>query len=135
LQARALWSSSHAVDRAWRDRRIASDPVRQTNNRGMVSFVPNGKLGPSTQWIINLDDNPTFDQQGFAPIGRIRELDLAQNLFAGHGGALPPHGTGPTVARIEREGSAHVEAQFSKQGHLRRARVTDEKPLSGANTP
>jgi len=123
-----------AVDRAWRDRRIASDPIRQTNNRGMVSLVPDAKLGPATQWIINLDDNPMLDQQGFAPIGRVRELDLAQNLFAGYG-ELPPRGVGPSVARIQREGSAYLEAQFSKLDRLKRARVTDEKPLPGTNTP
>jgi hypothetical protein len=68
----------------WRDRHITGDPVRQTNNRGMVSFVPDGKLGPGTQWIINLDHNPTLEQQGF---------------------------------------------------RLKRARVTDQKPTLGANTP
>jgi peptidyl-prolyl cis-trans isomerase A (cyclophilin A) len=123
-----------AVDREWRDRRISRDSVQQTNNRGMVSFVPNGKLGPATQWIINLDDNPAFDKQGFAPLGRIRELDLARNLFAGYG-ELPPGGAGPSVTRIQREGSAYLEAQFGKLDRLKRARVTDEKPVPGANTP
>jgi peptidyl-prolyl cis-trans isomerase A (cyclophilin A) len=123
-----------AIDRAWRVRNIAKDAVIQTNNRGMVSFVPNGKLGPATQFVINLDDNPAFDRQGFAPIGRIRELELAQGLFAGYG-ELPPRGTGPSVARIQREGSGYLEAQFGKLDRLKRARVTDEKPLAGANTP
>jgi cyclophilin family peptidyl-prolyl cis-trans isomerase len=123
-----------AIDRAWRERTIPRDAVAQTNNRGMVSFVPNGKLGPATQFIINLDDNPGFDQQGFAPIGRIRELELAQHLFAGYG-ELPPRGSGPAVARIQREGSAYLLAQFGKLDSVKRARVTDEKPLPGANTP
>jgi peptidyl-prolyl cis-trans isomerase A (cyclophilin A) len=111
-----------AVSRAWRTQRIADDPVTQTNVSGMVSFATSGKNSRTTQLFINLADNTRLDAMGFAPIGRIRELDVARKLYSGYGEA-------PVQARIEREGDGYLRAQFPKLDAIKRATIADERPV------
>ena len=63
---------------------------------------------------------------GFAPIGRVRELDLAQKLYAGYGEGAPA-GRGPMQARIQREGNAYLKASFPELDYIQHATVSDEK--------
>jgi peptidyl-prolyl cis-trans isomerase A (cyclophilin A) len=116
-----------AVNRAWRTRSIEDDPVVQSNVRGMVSFAASGKNTRTTQFFIDLGDNATLDRLGFAPLGRVREIDIAQKLHAGYGEA-PPAGRGPLQARIQRDGDAYLKAQFPELDSIKRATITDEKP-------
>jgi peptidyl-prolyl cis-trans isomerase A (cyclophilin A) len=126
--------SDPAIERVWRDRRIADDRVVQTNNRGMVSFVPDGSRGRATQIVIDLADNERLDRQGFAPLGRVREIDLTQRLFSGYGD-VSPIGRGPSPSRIQREGRSYLEAQFGNLDYLKQALITGEIPTRPAITP
>jgi peptidyl-prolyl cis-trans isomerase A (cyclophilin A) len=128
--AQAGIAADPGVSRAWRTQRIDDDPVTQSNSRGMVSFAASGKHSRTTQFFINLVDNPRLDALGFAPIGRVRELDVAQKLYAGYGEGAPS-GHGPTQARIEREGDVYLKAEFPKLDAIRHATVVDEKPARG----
>jgi len=80
-------SGDPTVAKAWRDRPIADDPLRQSNVRGTVAFafaVPNGR---TTQVYIALTDlSATQDAQGFAPFGRVVEgMDVADALNSEYG--------------------------------------------------
>lgn len=68
-----------ALERLWRARAVAADAVLQTNNRGMVSLAQTA-VGRSNQLVINLADNSDLDRQGLAPLGRVRELEVASRL-------------------------------------------------------
>jgi peptidyl-prolyl cis-trans isomerase A (cyclophilin A) len=114
------------VNSAWRGARIDDDAVAQSNARGTLSFAAGGKNTRTTQVFINLSDNPQLDGMGFAPIGRIRELDVAQKLYAGYGEGAPS-GRGPAQARIQREGNAYLKASFPELDYIKRATVSDEK--------
>ena len=124
--AQAGISGDPLVNRAWRGQRIEADPVAQSNVRGMVSFAASGKTGRTTQFIIDLADNPRLDAAGFAPLGRIRELDVAQRLYAGYGEPAPG-GHGPILARMEHEGNAYLRAAFPKLDYIQQATISDEK--------
>jgi peptidyl-prolyl cis-trans isomerase A (cyclophilin A) len=119
-------SAEPRLARIWRTRTFLADPVLQTNNRGMVSFARE-PAGRSTQLIINLADNGALDQLGLAPFGRVRELDVAQRLYAGYGDSAPT-GRGPSPNRVEREGRAYLQSQYPKLDSIEHASVIDEKP-------
>jgi peptidyl-prolyl cis-trans isomerase A (cyclophilin A) len=123
-----------AVDRVWRRAKIRDDAVVQTNNRGMVSFVPAAEQGRAAEFIVNLDDNPHLDRQGFAPIGRIREIDVSQRLHAGYGDA-PPRGRGPSAGRLRREGDRYLATHFENLDRLKRAVVLEQESPAMAITP
>jgi len=75
------------VAQAWRDQRIADDPVLKSNLRGTVAFAmgtqPNDR---TTQIYINLQNKPQLDEMGFSVMGEvIAGMDVADALFSGYG--------------------------------------------------
>jgi homoserine O-acetyltransferase len=108
----------------WKGRRIADDPVKQTNARGTLAYAMTGPGTRSTQIYINLKDNPHLDEQGFAPFGRIVEgIDVIDQLYAGYdetaGGGMRAGRQGP----IEKDGNAYLDRNFPLLDFIRRARV------------
>lgn len=120
------------VNRAWRARVIEDDPVAQSNIRGMVSFAATGKRSRTTQIFINLSDNPGLDRLGFAPLGRVRELEVAKKLYGAYGEAAP-QGRGPSQIRLAREGNTYLKTAFPALDSIVRATITDLKPGPAAN--
>jgi peptidyl-prolyl cis-trans isomerase A (cyclophilin A) len=124
-------SGDTAVARAWRDRRIADDPVTQSNRRARVTFATAGPNTRTTQLFVNYRDNAFLDGQGFAPFGVVVEgMDVLDNLWRSYGDA-PPAGRGPDQRRIEAEGEAYLAREFPRLERVLRARV---EPL-GAGPP
>jgi len=113
------------VNRAWRMARIEDDPVTQSNTRGMVSFATSGKNSRVNQFFINFSDNARLDPMGFAPIGRVRSMDVVDKLFAGYGEGAPA-GRGPLQARMQSEGNAYLKAEFPELDYIRRVYIEDE---------
>jgi peptidyl-prolyl cis-trans isomerase A (cyclophilin A) len=125
-----------AVNTAWRGQMIADDPVTQSNVPGMMSFAASGPNTRTTQVFINLAANERLDAMGFAPFGRVRELDVAQKLFAGYGEGAPM-GSGPMQQRIQREGNRYLKAEFPKLDYIERATIENETraPLKQRQLP
>ncbi|HXM38281.1 MAG TPA: peptidylprolyl isomerase [Gemmatimonadales bacterium] len=112
-----------AVSTAWREQRIADDPVRRTNLRGMVSFATAGPGTRTTQVFINFGNNDRLDAMGFAPFGEVVEgMDVVDQLYAGYGEGAP-RGRGPDQGRMQAEGNAYLERQFPKLDSVKRARI------------
>ncbi len=65
------------VDSIWRTMSINDEPVRQTNEKGTISFARAGRRSRSFTMYINLVDNARLDSLdaggvvGYPPIGRI----------------------------------------------------------------
>jgi cyclophilin family peptidyl-prolyl cis-trans isomerase len=116
-----------AVTDAWQTERIMDDPVRQSNERGNVSFAMAGQDTRTTQIFINLADNPQLDEMGFAPIGRVIEgMDVVAQLHTGYGEG-PPRGAGPNQVRLRAEGNAYLAREFPELDHVERAVVEAER--------
>jgi len=112
-----------AVHAAWSGRTIPDDTVRQSNQDGFLTFAKGGPNSRTTQLFLNKRDNKRLDTLGFAPIGRvISGLPVVHALYNGYGDG-PPRGTGPSQARIAREGNRYLEREFPKLDSIVRARV------------
>jgi peptidyl-prolyl cis-trans isomerase A (cyclophilin A) len=116
---------SPEVNTAWRDARIADDPVKQSNTSGMVTFATSGPNSRTTQFFINTGDNVGLDRMGFAPFGHVRELDVARKLYSGYGEGAPS-GRGPVQSRIQREGNAYLHEQFPDLDYIKSASIVAE---------
>jgi cyclophilin family peptidyl-prolyl cis-trans isomerase len=71
----------------------------------------------SNQFFINLADNPSLDDMGFAPFGRVVEgMEAVDAIFAGYGER-------PDQGRISAEGNIYLNAAFPKLDFIRTATV------------
>ena len=112
-----------AVAAAWRDRRIADDPVRRTNVRSMVSFATAGPGTRTTQVFINFGNNDQLDGMGFAPFGQVVEgMDVVDKLYAEYGEGAP-RGRGPDQGRLQAEGNAYLQRAFPRMDYVKRASI------------
>lgn len=113
-----------AMTAAWKDRRIADDPVREHNVRGTIAFAMTGPNTRTTQLFISLRDNTRLDAQGFAPIGRVVEgMKVVDSLYGGYGetsgGGMRAGKQGAVIAG----GNAYLDREFPRLDRLLRARV------------
>ncbi|HEV8148299.1 MAG TPA: peptidylprolyl isomerase, partial [Bryobacteraceae bacterium] len=122
-----------AVAQKWRDRKIADDPVRESNMRGTVGFAMTGPNTRTTQIYINLKDNMQLDVQGFSPIAMVVEgMDVVDKLYSGYG---ETSGGGMRAGKQQKlfdEGNAYLDRAFPKLDKLVRATVTSSARNEGA---
>lgn len=111
------------VNVAWRNAIIVDDPVARSNTRGRVSFARAGPNSRTTEIFINLRDNPSLDDRGFAPIGEVVEgMEVVERFHAGYGDG-PPRGQGPYSAQVEVQGNAYLDAEFPELTRILSATV------------
>jgi peptidyl-prolyl cis-trans isomerase A (cyclophilin A) len=111
------------ISAVWHEAGIKDDPVRQTNQRGFVTFATAGPDTRTTQVFINYGDNSRLDTMGFAPFGRIVSgLNVVDALYSGYGEGAP-HGAGPAQERIQREGNAYLTSEFPKLDYIKKATI------------
>lgn len=120
-------SGDPEVSARWQDANIEDDPVKQSNQRGYVTYAktraPDSR---STQVFINYSDNSFLDDQGFAPFGKVVEgMDVVDALYGGYGEGAP-RGSGPDQGRIQAEGTEYLEESFPKLDYIKNARIVEE---------
>jgi peptidyl-prolyl cis-trans isomerase A (cyclophilin A) len=116
-------SGNPDVSAVWRQARIQDDPVKQSNQRGMVSFATAGPGTRTTQVFINFGDNAGLDGQGFAPFGQVVSgMDVVDSLYGGYGEGAP-RGQGPDQGRIQAEGNAYLMTDFPKLDYIKKATI------------
>jgi peptidyl-prolyl cis-trans isomerase A (cyclophilin A) len=112
-----------AVTTAWRMRTIPDDPVRQSNQRGTVTYATAGPGTRTTQVFINFKNNSFLDSQGFAPFGQVVQgMDVVDKLYNGYGEGAP-QGHGPDQYRLNIEGEKYLARQFPKLDKINKATV------------
>lgn len=115
------------LDVTWRSARIEDDSVRQSNDRGTVSFASSGDDSRTTQLFVNLADNPRLDGMGFAPVGRVVEgMEVVDDLYAGY--EEPP-----SQPRIMREGNAFLDEAFPELDVIESVEVVGADEEGGAD--
>ena len=109
------------VTAIWRQSALVDDTVRESNTRGRLSFASRGPNTRSTQVFINLKDNPSLDDRGFAPFGEVVEgFEVVEAFYAEYGDG-PPRGTGPYQANALARGNAYLDEDFPLLDRIERA--------------
>ena len=107
----------------WDIRRFRDDPVLGSNTRGTVSFATSGPDARTTQLFVNLIDNPSLDQEGFAPIGRVVSgMDIFDELYSEYE---------VEQGKIEKGGNAFLERQYPKLSYVISARIVGAGEAEG----
>jgi len=108
-----------AVSAVWRNARIADDPVKVSNKRGMITFATAGPNTRTTQLFINYGDNARLDGQGFAPFGQVVSgMNVVDALYPGYGEGAPA-GMGPEQGRVQTEGNAYLTREFPRLDYIK----------------
>lgn len=116
-------SGDPKVNSVWRNARIKDDPVEQSNTRGMVSFAMAGPNTRTTQFFINFGNNSRLDGMGFAPFGKVRNMDVVDKIYDGYGEGAP-RGKGPSQGKLQMEGNKYLKAEFPKLDWIKKATIT-----------
>ncbi|MCC6927660.1 MAG: peptidylprolyl isomerase [Gemmatimonadaceae bacterium] len=123
-----------AVNAAWENLAIPDDSVAQGNSRGRMSFAMAGPGTRTTQVFINLVDNRSLDEMGFAPVAEVVEgMAVVDSLYGGYGDG-PPAGFGPDQMRLMREGNTYLDKEFPKLDFIRTARVVGDAPAAASDS-
>jgi peptidyl-prolyl cis-trans isomerase A (cyclophilin A) len=111
------------VSAVWREANIKDDPVRQSNQRGYITFATAGPNTRTTQVFINFADNRPLDRMGFAPFGRVVSgMDAVDALYSGYGEGAPS-GSGPDQGRVQSQGNAYLTQNFAKLDYIKKATI------------
>jgi peptidyl-prolyl cis-trans isomerase A (cyclophilin A) len=113
------------VAAVWRDADIKDDPVKESNQRGTITFATAGPNTRTTQVFINFADNAPLDGQGFAPFGKVVSgMEVVDSLYAGYGEGAP-NGNGPDQGRVQGQGNAYLEQDFPKLDFIKTATIAE----------
>ncbi|MBM3529340.1 MAG: peptidylprolyl isomerase [Alphaproteobacteria bacterium] len=111
------------ISAQWREARIPDDPVKQSNQRGYITYAMAGPNTRTSQVFINFGDNAGLDRQGFSPFGRvISGMDVVDKLNAEYGEGAP-RGRGPDQGRLQMEGNAYLQRDFGRMDFVRKATI------------
>lgn len=110
----------------WRNAGIPDDPVRESNERGYVSFAMSGLPNSrTTQVFINFANNSNLDSSGFAPFGRVVEgMGSVEDIYSDYGEGAP-RGRGPDQQTIQTQGNAYLTASFPEMDYINRATIVE----------
>lgn len=111
-----------AVNRAWRNATIQDDTPTQSNTPGMVSFATSGPDSRVQQFFVNFGNNARLDPMGFAPFGRVRDMNIINQIHGGYGEGAPG-GRGPSQALIQSRGNEYLRSQFPNLDYIQSASI------------
>jgi peptidyl-prolyl cis-trans isomerase A (cyclophilin A) len=111
------------ISAQWHNANIPDDSVRQSNQRGYITFATAGPNTRTTQVFINFADNRALDSQGFSPFGRVVSgMNVVDALYSGYGEGAP-QGLGPEQGRIQSQGNAYLMSGFPKLDYIKKATI------------
>ena len=102
-----------AIARAWSQRRLPADPVREHNVRGTIADAQIATTDRATNVFINLRDNPVLDTLKFAPIGRVvKGMDVVDSLYAAYGEFPAAEAPLGNPKRLFGESNKYLDAKY-----------------------
>jgi peptidyl-prolyl cis-trans isomerase A (cyclophilin A) len=111
------------VSKAWANATIPDDVVTNHNTRGTVSFASAGPNTRTTQIFVNLGDNRSLDNNGFAPVGSVTSgMKVLDELYSGYGDETTAH-----QPEMQNEGNAYLEKTYPKLDAIKTAVVSNEE--------
>ena len=126
FMAQAGMHADPAVSNVWLKARIAPDPVKKSNTKGMATFAMGAQPDTRTaQFFINYGNNSYLDASGFAPFGEVVEgFDSVKALYAGYGEGAPS-GKGPNQGKLFRTGNGYLKAEFPNLDYIITATIVE----------
>ena len=113
-----------AVARAWSQRRLRADPMREHNARGTMAFAQYTPTDRATNVFINLRDNPELDTLRFAPIGRVvKGMEVVDSLYAYYGEFPAADAPLGNPKRLAKESNKYLDEKFPKLDRVIRVTV------------
>ncbi len=107
----------------WRNLTMRDDPVKQSNQRGYITYAMAGPNTRTTQVFINFKDNSFLDSQGFAPFGKVVEgMNVVDKLYNGYGDGAP-QGNGPDQGQLQMQGNEYLNAKFPRLDFIKTATI------------
>ena len=118
-------SAYPALNAVWQKATIKDDPVTQSNKKYFLTFAKaNDPNTRTTQFFINLADNPRLDGMGFAPFGQVTEgMNVVATLYTDYGEG-PPTGSGPDQDKIQEQGKAYLDKNFPNLDFIKTTTLT-----------
>jgi len=115
-----------AIAAKWKKATILDDPVKQSNQRGFITYAASrAQNSRTTQMFINYTNNARLDNMRFAPFGRvIQGMDVVDILHADYGDGAP-RGRGPNQARIESQGNQYLREAFPLLDYIKSATLVE----------
>jgi peptidyl-prolyl cis-trans isomerase A (cyclophilin A) len=113
------------IAKVWENANINDDPIKpgNSNKKGTVVFATAGANTRTTQFFINVNNNPGLDSQHFTPFGEVTEgLDIVLGFYSGYGEQ-------PNQGLIQSQGKAYLDKSFPKLDSIKSATVL---PAEGA---
>ncbi|MFA6111729.1 MAG: peptidylprolyl isomerase [Candidatus Latescibacterota bacterium] len=111
-----------AISARWEGTGIADEPVRGSNQRGILCFAaasaPNSR---TTQVFISLKDNAYLDGYGFAPFGRVTEGIETVDKLNGEYGEAPSK----KQNLIQQQGNRYLQEQFPALDYIKATKLLD----------
>ena len=112
-----------SVSARWRTMQLVDDPVKESNQRGTITYAISGPNTRTTQVFINLADNRRLDANGFAPFGKVVEgMDVVDSLYGGYGDGAP-QGAGPDQNAIETRGNEYLNDHYPRLDYIKTATI------------
>lgn len=105
------------VAEAWATRSLEDEPVKQSNQAGIVTYAMGGPNSRTVQVFINKADNSRLDGMGFAPFGRVIDgMHVVEQIHAGYGGDVKQD-------MMRQHGQAYLDRWFPKLDYVVHAKV------------
>lgn len=110
-----------SVAAEWKQKKIKDDEVKQSNERGTITFATSGKDSRTTQVFINFVDNKNLDGMGFAPFGKvIKGMDVVDAIYSAHGES-------PDQGQIQAQGNTYLKKSFPALSYIKSATLVGAK--------
>lgn len=131
-------SGTPAIQAEWESKTLGIEEVRASNLPGTITFAMGTTMPDSnvtdqtraTQLFINLKDNHSLDDNGFAPVGRVVEgMDVVKGFYAGYGEQVQQ----VQQDQLTANGNAYLNTQFPMLDYIKKATVIEAPP--GAAPP
>jgi peptidyl-prolyl cis-trans isomerase A (cyclophilin A) len=115
------------VSTKWRAANIKDDPVKQSNQRGYISFATAGANTRTTQLFINFKDNVSLDRMGFSAFGQVIDgMKVVDSIYSGYGEGAP-RGRGPDQGSVQSQGNEYLKKSFPMLDYIKKVTVVKEK--------
>jgi peptidyl-prolyl cis-trans isomerase A (cyclophilin A) len=104
------------------NKNLRDEPVRKSNQKGLISFATSGPNTRTTQVFINYGDNSNLDTMGFTPFGEvIAGMENVEKI-------TDEYGERPNQGMIKQQGSDYLKRQFPNLDFINKVTLVQAKP-------